>query len=347
MALDLGEGRFPMDTADPARYFANDTRSEAPSLIFEGVNEDLNGNGQLDWGEDTDNDGYLDRPNTWPLDGDPREDLLTFYELQSNTLILRLVAPLAEETTYAVVLTDRLTGTDGQVVTSPWEWVHHTGQTHDLMGLHDALPLLGLGIDNVAFAWTFTTGRQTGDLVDIQRGLNAEGPFASLAEDYPTGVQESLVVHEVATEPNQGVLPVPVLMESLVELGLFDEEEAGPHGRQLHPLRPRRGRRQRDGAELHAGRRRRRLERGVLPVGPNDRRDDGRAGARALHLRAARGRPGRGHRDLRPRLRQQPLRLPWASPTPSTAWASPPAPPTSPATAPPSPQTTSRSTWAS
>ena len=228
VALDLGEGRFPMDTANPARYFANDTRSEAPSLIFEGVDEDLNGNGVLDWGEDTDNDGVLDSPNTWPLDGDPREDLLTFYELQSDTLILRLVVPLEEESTYAVVLTDRLTGTDGQVVTSPWEWVNHTSQTERLMGLNDALPALGLTVDNVAFAWTFTTGRQTGDLVDIQRGLDGEGPFASLQEDFPTGIEESLVVHEVAGVPDQGVLPVPELMDSLVELGLFDPEEAGP-----------------------------------------------------------------------------------------------------------------------
>ena len=228
VALDLGEGRFPMDAARPDRYFANDTRREAPSLIFEGVDEDLNGNGVLDWGEDTDNDGVLDSPNVWPLDGDPREDLLTWYELQSDTLILRVVKPLREETTYAVVLTDRLTGTDGQPVTSPWAWVNHTSQTDRLMGLHDALPDLGLSVDNVAFAWTFTTGRQTGDLVDIQRGLDGEGPFAALQEDYPTGIEESLVVHEVTGVPDHGQLPVPVLMESLVELGLFDPDEAGP-----------------------------------------------------------------------------------------------------------------------
>lgn len=227
VAIDIGEGRFPQDAARTDRYFANDTRSEAPSLLFEGVDEDLNGNGVLDPGEDTDNDGRLDTPNVWPEGGDPRLDLLGWYELQSDTIVLRPVMPLAEESTYAVVLTDRLVGVDGEPVTSPWEWVNHTSQTERLRHLETALPALGLSVDNVAFAWTFSTARQTGDLVDIRRGLDAEGPFASLAEDFPTGVNEALEMHAM-DGVNPQALPVPTLMETLVELGLFDEDEAGP-----------------------------------------------------------------------------------------------------------------------
>ena len=92
------------------RYFPNDARSESPTLIFETYEEDVNGNGALDPGEDTDADGVLDHPNVWPPGGDPRADLLTFYELESDTLIVRPIKPLREETTYAVVLTNRLVG---------------------------------------------------------------------------------------------------------------------------------------------------------------------------------------------------------------------------------------------
>lgn len=150
--VDIGQGRFPMDVPDPNRYFPNDSRAECPSLVFDTVDEDVDGDGALDWGEDLDNDGVLDSPNVYPEGGDPRADLLTWYERQTDTLILRPVVPLREETTYAVVLTDRLVGEDGEPVRSPWAYVNHLRQTEALRPLEDALPGLGLGIDNVAFA---------------------------------------------------------------------------------------------------------------------------------------------------------------------------------------------------
>jgi hypothetical protein len=224
-ALDLGHGRFPMDVVRSDRYFPNDTRAESPSLMFDTVDEDLDGDGVLDWGEDTDNDGILDVANVWPPGGDPRDDLLSWYELSTDTLIARPVVPLREETTYAVVLTERLTDLEGAPVRSPWEWVHHTRQTEALRPALDALAGVGLGVDDLAFGWTFTTGRVTGDLVDIQRGLQGEGPWPSLGDSYPAGVQEALSVHARA-DADAWNLPVEVLIDELIGLGLFDEESA-------------------------------------------------------------------------------------------------------------------------
>ncbi len=222
--LDVGHGRFPMDAARTDRYFPNDTRSAEPSIVFDTISEDLNGNGVLDWGEDTDNDGTLDIANIWPPDGDPREDLLTFYELSTDTLIFRPVVPLREETTYAVVLTERLVGTDGEPVRSPWPYVNHTRQSAALEPLNEALPALGLSTDDVAFAWTFTTARVTGDLVDIHRGLfDGEGPWPFLAQDYPGQITQAIQVHD-QPDSNQYKLDLDQIIPTLVALSLFPDE---------------------------------------------------------------------------------------------------------------------------
>lgn len=221
VALDLGHGRFVYENENVNRLYPNDTRALEPSAVFETVEEDLNGNGVLDWGEDTDNDGVLDHPNVYPEGGDTRADLLTFYEKESNTLILRPVEPLREEGRYAVVLTERLVGEDGNPVRSPWEWVNHTRQTDALLPIENVLPTFGLSVDDVAYAWVFSTGRVSGDLVDVRRGLYGQGPFAKLATEYPSGVNEALPLHEL---PDQDVheLPAGTLIDALVSLGLFD-----------------------------------------------------------------------------------------------------------------------------
>lgn len=225
VALDVGHGRFPLDLPQTDRYFPNDKRADSPSLMFETHEEDLNGNGQLDPGEDTDDDGILDHPNVYPLGGDPREDLLTFYERATDTLIMRPVVPLREENTYAVVLTERLIGEDGHPVRSPWAYVNHTRQTEALRPVLDALPELGLSVEDVSFAWTFTTGRITGDLVDIRRGLHGEGPWPFLAEEYPPGLTEALQTHDIPGE-DRYMLPISDVVDAIIELGLFEGEAA-------------------------------------------------------------------------------------------------------------------------
>lgn len=237
-SIDIGEGRFPMDVWNPARYWNNDTRAGHPSLTFDTVNEDLNCNGVMDPGEDTDNDGNLDIPNVLPaFECDPDQpqdvastftDLIHWYERETNTVIMRPVEPLREMTTYAVVVTERVTGEDGQPVRSPWDYVHHLRQTEALSPLPDVLPSLGLDLEDVAFTWSFTTGSVTDELVQIRRGLDGEGTLGWLADEYPAGITSAYRMHtrEVESEyPDFHTLeldPVINVLESVGEIGEGD-----------------------------------------------------------------------------------------------------------------------------
>jgi hypothetical protein len=223
--LDVGHGRYPVDHEGADRYFPNDPRTGEPSLMFESVDEDIDGDGTLDWGEDTDNDGVLDEPNVWPAGGDPRSDLLTFYERQTDTLIVRPVVPLREMGRYAVVLTERLVGENGEPVRSPWKYVNHVRQTDALMPVLDALPQWGLSVDDVAYAWVFSTGRQTEDLVDLHRGLvDGEGPWAFLASAYPAQIEQAQQLHDLTEYPPQW-LPISVVTDGLGGLGALGSAE--------------------------------------------------------------------------------------------------------------------------
>src|SRR6478736_5083939 len=136
VALDMGRGNFPMVLQDTNKFFMNDSRDTTSNLLFETATEvDTNGNGVLDPEEDTDHDGIWDKPNT--TGPDQYRDLLTHYEKQSHTLIIRPVVPLEQQTTYAVVLTRRIKDAAGNPVRSPFGFVNHVAQTEQLK------PLLG------------------------------------------------------------------------------------------------------------------------------------------------------------------------------------------------------------
>ena len=60
--LDMGEGNFPLVLETP-RLSPTDTRYRSEQLVFDEVDEDLEQNGKLDPGEDTDMDGVLDHGN--------------------------------------------------------------------------------------------------------------------------------------------------------------------------------------------------------------------------------------------------------------------------------------------
>ena len=226
--LDIGHGRFPLDVWDPTRYMPNDTRVGEPSLTFDTVDEDLNGNGVLDFGEDTDNDGNLDFPNVFRPGNtdlaslDPWTDLLEWYERETNTLIVRPAVPLREETTYAVVITERVTDADGSPIRSPWEFVNHTRQTEALRPLITVLPAHGLTIDDVAFAWCYTTGQVTKELVEVRRGIHGEGPLSWMADEVPARIEEALILQDRPGEDPYGV-SVGFLIDQLATLGLYEE----------------------------------------------------------------------------------------------------------------------------
>jgi hypothetical protein len=188
--LDFGDGNFPDILRRPDLYFEADPKTATTVLLMETWDEDLNGNGELDPGEDIDLDGRLDKPNVHEmLDGkegiDPYRDVMTFYEKQTNTLTGRPVVPLLEKTTYAMVITKDLEGENGSSVRSPFDYVNHTEQTDELMPAVDALEDLGRDLDDIAFAWTFTTQAVHDDMVNIRNGLYGAGPMAWLEEDFP------------------------------------------------------------------------------------------------------------------------------------------------------------------
>lgn len=189
--LDIGNGNYPSLTESADDYWPHDPRGGALSILWEEYDEDSNGNGVLDPGEDTDADGVLDKPNYLP-GADPAWDditaradaLMTFYERETNTLIVQPVVPLRQRTTYAVVVTRRLLDESGQPVGSPYPFVNHEGQTEALQPLLEVLPE-GLSADDIAFTFSFTTQTTTAEFVAVRDGLYGHGVQKQLAEWFP------------------------------------------------------------------------------------------------------------------------------------------------------------------
>lgn len=193
--LDVGNGNHPVVLQKRDNYWANDTRVDTLSLLFEETREDINGNGLLDPGEDTDADGVLDVPNYLPGANPAIDDLagradalMTFYERETNTLIVRPMKPLDERTTYAVVVTRRLLDEQGEPVGSPYPYINHTAQTDALAALPDVLPK-GLSLSDIAFTYTFTTQSVQADIVAVRDGLYEKGIQAHLGTDFPAELE--------------------------------------------------------------------------------------------------------------------------------------------------------------
>ncbi|MBL8909063.1 MAG: hypothetical protein JNM17_00030 [Archangium sp.] len=186
--LDVGQGHFPIILDDPNYY--PDEPHQLETLLFEQEEEDLDGDGVMDPGEDTDMDGVLDHPNTMP-GRTGRFDVIGFYEKETNTLIARPLYPMREETTYAVVLTSRLTDLNGNPVRSPFENINHLAQTTALKPLDECLNQNNLAMTDVAFTWSFTTQSLTQEYRSFRDGLvHGTGPLAFLKDKYPAEVTE-------------------------------------------------------------------------------------------------------------------------------------------------------------
>ncbi len=183
--LDLGQGNYPQVLANPV-VFESDPRANLQTMTVEETEEDVNGNGVLDPGEDTDMDGVLDHPNT--RDGKPTSERLEFYERETNTLTMKPVMPMREATTYAVVVTRRLTSPAGDPVRSPFAGIHHAAQTAALQPLPSCLGKFGLGLQDVSFTWSFTTQSLSHDYKLVRDGLYGTGPQAKLGHDFPAAL---------------------------------------------------------------------------------------------------------------------------------------------------------------
>ncbi len=201
--LDVNGGAFPRTIHDLGNYYPNDPRVNEQNVLLETFEEGAGlAQGNYTPALDTDFDGVLDHPDTLaslihPGTGSVHgvDDLLGFYERETDTLLLRPVLPLQEKTEYAVVLTDRLRDTLGRSVRSPFPYVYHPSQKTSIATLQTILSdgsranyfgsVAGTGLSHVAFAWTFTTGPQVEDLKLLRDGLYGQGPFAHLQNDFP------------------------------------------------------------------------------------------------------------------------------------------------------------------
>lgn len=244
--LDVNGGNFPYVLPNPSSFFDNDPRAGESNALFETVDEDVNHNGLLDPGEDTDFDGVLDQPNTFsgtrttdPMSG--LDDMMWFYERQTGTLYLKPILPMRPEKKYAVVVTDRLVGPGGPV-RSPFAAVHPLAQTDALEPLprlfadHPEVygDLATRGWEGVAFAWTFTTGSTTRDLDTLREGLYGRGPLAWLADDFPPEAQPAPMqggVHGITCETDPNIFLATgdrfrAALETLVGSEAFGLDEA-------------------------------------------------------------------------------------------------------------------------
>ncbi|MBR58750.1 MAG: hypothetical protein CMH54_12110 [Myxococcales bacterium] len=107
---------------------------------------------------------------------------ITFYERETNTLFIRPYFPLRAKTTYAVLLTRDIKGEQGNPIHSPFEAINTADQTPVIQRVIDET---GIAVEDIAFAWTFTTQSIGEDLIALRKGLDGEGDFAYLDELYP------------------------------------------------------------------------------------------------------------------------------------------------------------------
>ncbi len=248
--LDMGHGHYPLVLERPCQYHyapwegdyncipqsceGDDPRWMSSNLLLETVDEDLDGDGELDPYEDTDFDGVLDKPNTWSgeaTDSADAGDLVSFYEMQTNSLVAWPILPLDEGAKYAAVVTRSVKDEEGRSVESPFEGRAPATQVPALQALEDILPCHGLDLDDVAFAWTFTTGRPTRELLAIRAGLYGHGTLDWVADVAPT----STLIPERALDPlpdgtvpdNAWIMPQEVLGEFMEPLASAVLQQGG------------------------------------------------------------------------------------------------------------------------
>ena len=187
--LDFNGGHFPYELARPDQYFSNDPLAAVTNLLFPTTGPQPNFLHAADPGYPAAHGGIAQQS----------DDLLTFYERATRTLVLRPVVPLQQEHRYAVVLTTRLRGLGGAPAGAPAgsSGINHVAQTGELSPLLQHLPG-NLALSDVAYAWAFTTQSISRDLDAIRRGLRGFGPLGLLHNQYPV----QIVTGGTQSQPN-------------------------------------------------------------------------------------------------------------------------------------------------
>ncbi len=169
MKIDLGRGWF-VPKADPHQYLPLDPLKNFDSFVYPPDNK-----------IDTDGDGV---PDKW----------VYHYEVATHTLEIRPIMPLEPGAQYAIILTKGIKGWDKNgvygPVQSPFDIVNHDTQTDALRLALPALQVAGVKTEDIAFAWTLTTGDLSRTFQSLRDGLYGTGPFAWLNAQFPPKIAD-------------------------------------------------------------------------------------------------------------------------------------------------------------
>jgi hypothetical protein len=163
--VDLGKGNYPVNTRTDS-YFPNDPMKNEGNYL-------------------------LPKTNVIDMNNDGKEEFVDFYEVSTNTLLIKPVIAFKESSEYAVVLTGGIKGyfTDKQKnktygsIRSPFPYVNHPSQTPDLEKIIPYLEKKNIKREDIAFAWTFTTQSISPLFIKIRDGLYGKGEFSYLASE--------------------------------------------------------------------------------------------------------------------------------------------------------------------
>jgi len=173
--LDLGDGYYPLDSV--GSFWPYDPYAELPDFL-------------------------LPEDNAYSFRGEVQR--VTHYEVETHTLILRVVEPLEPGVRYAVLLTRDIVGEGVDAegfrieapIRSPFPYKAHAAQTAEVAR---ALELLGMPAQRLAFGWTFTTADAIRPFEELHDGLYGEGPMAALADAFPPtlgDVRDTGIAHD-------------------------------------------------------------------------------------------------------------------------------------------------------
>ena len=123
--------------------------------------------------------------------------LVSHYDFESDTLILRPLIPLAHKAKHAIILTDEISGWPQVEETEPSGAYGSIRSPYPLKAslaqsdaVSQALELLELSWDEVAFGWTFTTGAPNAPLMALREGLYGRGQLAEIGESVLSKISE-------------------------------------------------------------------------------------------------------------------------------------------------------------
>lgn len=174
--LDLGR-YFPLEMNRPKAFWGWDQFKDLPDLFFAEGNTVVT------------DDGNTER--------------IAHYEVESNTLWLRPLDPLALGAEYAVMLTKDLQGwvrDDAGVevrrpVRSPFPFNAHAAQVDRVAR---GLSLANLAETDLAFGWTFTTADVTAPMRRIREGMHGRGALKHMADITPiiSEIRDTDIIHD-------------------------------------------------------------------------------------------------------------------------------------------------------